>query len=228
MSTFGEDLIQSLEEALAHAKGRRFGNRSRGLVPTRSSRADQAHPSADGSAHGNEPVRLPEMGAGKAASQRPGNDSSSSHRERTGSRQACVAIFLTFQLRKSRILRGMIPRPVAGVSAPREDAVHGALDPAATLGLVPSDVERGVFEQGVAVVEERYLRVVQMVVNPPSHGLPRHVRPLPQIIDEPRNDDAHRRALVALRVKPIPCVARTVPVAPVYVDEVASALVQCG
>ena len=98
----------------------------------------------------------------------------------------------------------MIPRPVAGLSAPREGAVHGALDPAATLGLVPSNIERGVFEQGVAVVEERYLGVVQMVVNPLGHGFPRHVWPLPQIIDEPRNDDAHRRALVALRIKPIP------------------------
>ena len=97
---------------------------------------------------------------------RPGLDTSPCHRQRTGTHQARIAIFLTFQLWKSRILRDVIPRPVAGLSAPREDAVHSALDPAASLSLVPSNIERGVFEQGIAVVKERYLRVVQMVVNP--------------------------------------------------------------
>ncbi len=64
MSTFGEDLIQSLNEALAHTKGE--------------------------GPDGNEPVRLPKMGAGNAPRQRPGRGSPAHHSARTQRGQACT------------------------------------------------------------------------------------------------------------------------------------------
>ena len=72
MSTFGDDLIRSLEEAVAHAKGEGPAVLHPSVNPrevrkqVKLTQAQMARPDGD------EPVRLPEVGAGRAAGQRPG------------------------------------------------------------------------------------------------------------------------------------------------------------
>ena len=63
MSTFGEDLIQSLSEALAHAQGEGPAVVHAPVDPPRSEDEGQAHPSADGPYDGYELERLSQVGA---------------------------------------------------------------------------------------------------------------------------------------------------------------------
>ena len=74
MSTFGEDLIQSLNEALAHAKGEGPAIVHAPVTPrevrqrVKLTQAQMAPP------NGHEPVRLQEMGAGNTQGQRARRD----------------------------------------------------------------------------------------------------------------------------------------------------------
>ena len=90
MSTFGKDLIQSLNEALDHAKGEGPAI-LHAPVPARGSRACKPHTGADGTIDGYEPFWLSQMGAGHAPGQRPRRNSSACDRKGAGSGQACIA-----------------------------------------------------------------------------------------------------------------------------------------
>ena len=91
MSTFGEDLIQSLSEALAHAKGDGLAIVHSPIAPREVRKQGQADAGTDGCPDGHERVRLPKMGTGNASRQRPGRDSSAHYRARAQRGQACIA-----------------------------------------------------------------------------------------------------------------------------------------
>ena len=93
MSTFGDDLIQSLNEALAHAKGDGPAILHAPVTPREVRETCKPHSGADGAVDGHESFRLPEMGARHAPGQWPGRDSSASDRKGTGGRQASIAVF---------------------------------------------------------------------------------------------------------------------------------------
>src|SRR5258707_15738731 len=61
---------------------------------------------------------------------------------------------------------------------------------------MPCDIERGEFR------EELELAVGQVIMNPPSHGLPGHA--LAQSISQPRDDDGCHRAHAAIVAALIP------------------------
>ena len=82
MSTFREDLIQSLNEALAHAKGEGPAIVHAPVAPREVRIQAQLTQGSDGRPDGHEPFRLPKMGAGNAPRQRPGGDASAHHRAR--------------------------------------------------------------------------------------------------------------------------------------------------
>ena len=90
MSTFGEDLIQSLGEALAHAKGEGAAIVHSPIAPREVRKQAELTQAQMAVPDGHERVRLPKMGAGNAPRQRPGRDSSAHHRARPQRGQACT------------------------------------------------------------------------------------------------------------------------------------------
>lgn len=83
MSTFGEDLIQSLNEALAHAKGEGPAIVHTPVTPREVRKQAKLTQAQMGGPNGNECVRLPKMGAGSAPRERSGGYASTHHRART-------------------------------------------------------------------------------------------------------------------------------------------------
>ena len=75
MNTFGKDLIQSLEEALAHARGEAPAIVHASVAP-REVRKQANLTQLQMPPYGYEPIWLPEMGAGNAKSQRTCGDAS--------------------------------------------------------------------------------------------------------------------------------------------------------
>lgn len=71
MSTFGEDLIQSLEEAVAHAQGNGTAILHTPVTPRAVRKQVNLTQAQMASADGHESLRLSEMGAGNATGQRP-------------------------------------------------------------------------------------------------------------------------------------------------------------
>lgn len=69
--------------------------------------------------------------------------------------------------------------------------------------LVPTEIE------GRVGREELHMGVGQVVVDPPSHGLPRRTRFI--ALDEPGNDDTSGRSHAALCIPPIPYMAGVIP-----------------
>ena len=92
MSTFGEDLIQSLGEAIAHAKGNGPAILHTPVTPRAVRKQVNLTQAQMAIADGHESLRLPEMGAGNAAGQRPGRIAPTRDRKGTGSGQARVAV----------------------------------------------------------------------------------------------------------------------------------------
>ena len=132
MNTFGEDLLQSLNEALAHAKGEGPAVLHAPINSARGSETGEADASPDGTPHGHEPVRLPEMGARSSAGQWPGGNPSARDSERAGSRQARAVVFVTRRYAFRRIGRTSVPcrrgpsRPAAQPRAnPDKTNTHG-------------------------------------------------------------------------------------------------------
>ena len=74
MSTFGEDLIQSLNEALAHAKGEGRAIVHEPVTPREVRKRVKLTQAQMGPPNGHEPVRRQEMGTGNAQSQRARRD----------------------------------------------------------------------------------------------------------------------------------------------------------
>ena len=66
MSTFGEDLIQSLNEALAHARGEGPAIVHTPITPYEVRKQANFTKGADGAPDGHKPVRLPHVGAENA------------------------------------------------------------------------------------------------------------------------------------------------------------------
>ena len=71
MSTFGEDLIQSLQEAAAQAQGNGPTNIHSPVTGRAGCRAGQSHTGANGVADGHESFRISDIGVGNPAGQRP-------------------------------------------------------------------------------------------------------------------------------------------------------------
>ena len=88
MSTFGDDLIQSLGEALAHARGEGPATVHAPVVPREVRKQAKLTQAQMGAPDGHEPFRLPQVGTGNAARQRSGRDASARDSAGTRSRQA--------------------------------------------------------------------------------------------------------------------------------------------
>ena len=71
MTAFGEDLIRSLEEALAHAKGTGPAILHESVTPREVRKQAKLTQAQMAPADGHEPVGLSEMGTGCAPRQRP-------------------------------------------------------------------------------------------------------------------------------------------------------------
>ena len=80
LSTFGDVLIRSLGEAVAHVKGEGSAIVHAPLDSPGGAGASAPDAGADGDAHGHESVRLSQMGTGDAWHQRSGRESPSGYR----------------------------------------------------------------------------------------------------------------------------------------------------
>ena len=92
MNTFGDDLIQSLNEALAHAKGEGPAIVHVPVAPREVRKQAKLTQAQMAPLMGHESFRLSEVGAGNASGQRSGRNPSARDRKGTGGRQARIAI----------------------------------------------------------------------------------------------------------------------------------------
>ena len=92
MSTFGEDLMQSLSEALAHAKGEGPALVHAPMAPREVRKRAKLTQGSDGTLDGHEPVRLPQMGARHAPGERSGGGAVAGDPEGAGGREASIAV----------------------------------------------------------------------------------------------------------------------------------------
>ena len=102
MSTFGDDLIRSLNEALAHARGDGPAIVHAPVIPREVRMKVNLTQAQMAPLMGHESFRLPEVGAGNSARQRPGRDAATGNREGAGGRQARPSVSVTDAARRIR------------------------------------------------------------------------------------------------------------------------------
>jgi hypothetical protein len=90
MSGFGDDLIQAMGEALAHAKGEVSAVVHEAIAPREVRQKARLMRGADDAADGDEPVALSKAGTGAAAGQRTGGGPVAGDRAGAGGGEAGV------------------------------------------------------------------------------------------------------------------------------------------